>query len=162
MKRTLFIILLAGCSVIALQQASAQRADKKKTTKAVKPVAKTPEVDVTLGNSSLKGGVVSKKVFDSLLKQGIMVAGGGHVEGFMFAYSERNYYEDSVGNPIRVMDYWEEFCTGNQLTDAVKESIFNRTKPGDTAYMERIKVKMPDGTEAKGRNMKFAIAGGRN
>lgn len=161
MKRTLFIILTA-CSIVVLQQASAQKPDKKKTTKAVKQVAKVHEVDVTLGHSSLKGGAVSKKVFDSLLKQGIMVAGGGNVEGFMFAYSERNYYEDSVGNPIRVMDYWEEFCPGNQLTDAVKESIFYRTKPGDTAYMERIKVKMPDGTEGKGRSMKFAITGGRN
>jgi len=161
MKRTLFMILIAGGSMLLLQQAFAQKSsDKKKPVgkaAATKAPAKIVEVDVTLGNSSLKGGNVTKKTFDSLLKQGITGPNGAQVAGFMFSYSEMNYYEDSLGNPIRVRDYMEEYCLGNKLSPIVDETIFRRTKPGDTAYIEHIKVTLPTGVEAKGRPMKFAI-----
>lgn len=164
MKRTLFMILIAGGSLLLLQQAFAQKANKKLSwgsSTTTKPPLKVTEVDVTLGRSALKGGPVSKKTFDSLLKQGIMGTDGAKVTGFTFSYSEMNYYEDSLGNPIRVMDYMEEFCAGNTLSPIIGETIFQRTKPGDTAYIEHIKVMLPSGLEAKGRSMKFPIVSGK-
>ncbi|MGZ7142769.1 hypothetical protein ACXWOE_10135, partial [Streptococcus pyogenes] len=67
------------------------------------------------------------------------------VAGFIFNYKERNIYEDSVGNIIPVTDLLMEYCPGDTLTPAISASIYQRTKRGDTAYFDDIRVVWPGG-----------------
>lgn len=144
-------------SAAALHHVYAQRSTKQTGLKQT-PAKKLPLVDVHLGRSDIKSGAISKRMFDSLVKQHLQVAGGGTVTGFSFTYAEHMLYEDSIGNPLRLVDYLVEYCPGDSLTPGIKSSLFDRTKAGDTAYFSRIKVALPSGQEASGRTMTFVIA----
>ena len=123
------------------------------------PVVKKAElVAVYLGNSAMEGGEISKRMFDSLLRQGIKPKDpGSKILGFGFSYNERTFYEDSVGHLASGMELMFEYCDGDTLSRAVSSSIFDRTKKGDTAYFDRIRIQMPDGNEAIGKPMKFVL-----
>lgn len=141
---------------MAIQQVVAQKS--KTATAAKQPAAKkVPVVDVLLGRSSLTSGRLPKRVFDSLVKQHLRLADGGKIQGFTFTYAEHMLYEDSVGNPLRLVDYLVEYCPGDSLTPGINSSIFERTKAGDTAYFSKIKVVLPSGQEAAGKTMTFVI-----
>jgi hypothetical protein len=106
------------------------------------------------------------------------------VIGFDFGYKERNLYEDSLGNPVVMMDYSSEYCKGDTVTSNISKTqktaitnyldgdpdandisrgIYERTKPGDTVYFDHIMVAkylngtetVPDNKAIKGRSMKF-------
>ena len=153
MKRIPLLILLAA-GLLLLQQSFAQEAKPKPEQK---PAAKLPEVTATLGQSGYSGGRISKQEFDALLKQGVKVSGDGKVTGFNFSYSEHILYEDSAGNPLLTTQYMMEHCDGNMLSAGISGSIFDRTKAGDTAYFDQIKVVLPSGAAAMGKAMKFVI-----
>lgn len=115
-----------------------------------------------LGNSSYSEGLIPKQAFDSLLRQGITAkdsAGNSYkVTGFTFSYGERNLYEDSVGNLIMLTDYFSEYCIGDTISPAIKFMLNeNRTKAGDTAYIEKIKVLLPEGGTVGTKPMRFVI-----
>lgn len=156
MKRIVLGVLMVAGMLAVLQQATAQK-PKQKPAKPVQPAARLPEVDVMLGNSGLNGGSLPKRSFDSLVKQGLRLSGEGKILGFSFTYAERALYEDSAGNPLRITEYFTEYCLGDRLSEGVKEGIADRTKPGDTATFDQIKVALPSGGEARGKAMKFVI-----
>ena len=145
---------------------------------------------VYLGHSENTGGPIKKDVFNNLMKQGLTahdsLGNRYRIVGFDFGYAERNFYEDSVGNLIAMTDFLSEHCTGDSLpgditqtksteiknyldgtpdNGDVSRSIYNRTKPGDTVYFDKILVakyinatqSLPDSAAILGRSMKFWI-----
>ncbi|XZF15488.1 hypothetical protein ACTHGU_05085 [Chitinophagaceae bacterium MMS25-I14] len=154
MKRTTYIVTIALCFA-----ALCAMAQKEKAKPAPAPAGKKAEqLQIYLGNSGLDGGLIGKRAFDSLLKQGIKAQNpAAKIEGFAFSYNERTFFEDSVGHIASGMELMFEYCYGDTLSTAVKNSIFRRTKKGDTAYFDKIKVLMPDGNEGEGKPMKFVL-----
>lgn len=158
MKRA-FIVLL----MLALPQMSIEIDAQRIKDDGKKPIAKASSstIGAYLGTSNRNGGNISKKEFDDLLKQGLTARDSAgqtyRVDGFTFGYAERNLYEDSVGNLMILTDYLTEFCPGDTLSPAVANNIFYKTKPGDTAYFEGIKVLLPSGGRAEARPMRFVL-----
>ncbi len=133
-----------------------------------------------LGNSDLKAGPITSAKFSSLMKQGLTakdsLGNKYKVTSFEFGLATRNIYEDSVGNLQPVMDHSSTHCIGDTLssdltfsmpktdsTDAA-ESIYERLKPGDTIYFDRVQVihapsakVSADHTPFLARGMKFYI-----
>jgi hypothetical protein len=159
MKRIAFLLLVmislsaVSCEVSAQQVIATFDKDPRKDT-----VNRNITYPVVLGASQLSGGYIGKQLFDSLLQQGVQAADSGNkIAGFVFNYMERNIYEDSVGNIIPVTDLLMEYCPGSFLTPNVAASIYTRTKRGDTAFFDDIRVVLPDGKEGRGKGMKFVI-----
>jgi hypothetical protein len=157
-KRIIFYGLAIFVGMLAIHQADAQKSKKQKPAGKPLPVKSLPAVDIVLGHTSLSNSTLPKRVFDSLAKQRIAAPAGGTIQGFTFTYAEHNLYEDSVGNPLPLTDYLVEYCTGDSLTQGIRSTLFDRTKPGDTAYFSEIKVLLPNGQQATGKTMKFPIS----
>ena len=101
------------------------------------------------------------------------------VIGFNFTYAERNLYEDSIGNLVVKADFSTTYCHGDTLPEILTRYIpasmsktneetpgfYQRVKPGDTVYFDRISVLRftpnsplpPDSAAILGRAMKFVI-----
>ncbi len=156
MKR-IFFYSLAACFAVFALNAMAQKSKTNKPATKIVPVKKLPQVEVALGRSSISMGKLSRRAFDSLAHQPIRLTEGGTIQGFTFTYAEHNLYEDSVGNPLPLTDYLVEYCSGDTLTPGIKSTLFDRTKPGDTAFYSEIKVLLPSGQQATGKPMKFLI-----
>ena len=153
------ITLCFICSVSA-QRATKHSAKDTHDTSATKKTPALPFVTVYLGNTGLSGGEIRKGQFDSAAKRGLILGGteaGGAIRSFSFMYAERGLFEDSVGNPLVLTDYLTEICDGPQLSAGIQSSIYERTKPGDTAFFNDIRVKLPSGLFARGKVMKFVI-----
>ncbi|OSZ78305.1 hypothetical protein CAP35_08600 [Chitinophagaceae bacterium IBVUCB1] len=129
--------------------------DKAKTKPKPKPIP------VYLGKSNRDGGLMPYRQFNELVAQGLTSKDSAGkvftVTSFMLNYGERNLYEDSVGNPLIVTDYMAQMCEGDTLATFLKNSLTERTKPGDTVYFEMIYVKAPEGYAAHGKTMKFVL-----
>lgn len=114
-----------------------------------------------LGHSNLNNGNISKRLFDSLLHQGITAKDTAgilyKISGFMFSYAARNLYEDSIGNLEILTDYFSEFCPGDTVSRAISLNIYYKTKPGDTAYFDQIKANLPNGGQVGLKSMKFVL-----
>ncbi|HTN47503.1 MAG TPA: hypothetical protein VL098_14225 [Flavipsychrobacter sp.] len=116
-----------------------------------------------LSNSGFSGGLIPKKVFDSLIKQGITARDSSgmtyKVVEFTFGYGERNIYEDSVGRPTILTDYFSEICHGDTLSTTFKNFIFkdNRSKHGDTVYFDKIRVALPEGGTIITKSTRFVL-----
>lgn len=115
-----------------------------------------------LGNSTYSGGKIPKRVFDSLLVQGITardsVDTSFQVHSFVFSYGERKLYEDSIGNLIVMTDYLTEYCTGSMLNPAIQAIMPTRSKKGDTVYFDNIKVLSKNGQKQYGaKSMCFVL-----
>ncbi|MBN9484098.1 MAG: hypothetical protein J0H46_12135 [Bacteroidetes bacterium] len=149
--------MAATASLVAQSQKKeeAKAEDKSK----MKPKAKP--IPTYLGNSDLSSGMISKELFDSLLMQGVTSkdsAGRPYkVANFLFTYGERNLYEDSIGNPMILVDYLSEFCNGDTLTTFLKKNVPERSKAGDTVIFDQITVVSPEGKGASGKFMKFVL-----
>jgi hypothetical protein len=154
MKRKLnFVVVLLSLVSISLW---AQTKDKK----TVKPAVK--RIPVYLGHSVITDeSKVSENAFDSLLRQGLTSrdsAGLNYkVDGFAFTYGERNLYEDSVGNLMWLTDHLVEYCYGDTLSTFLLNNITERSKPGDTVYIDQITVRSPDGKGAYGQAMRLIL-----
>lgn len=120
-----------------------------------------PGFPVFLGNSDMSGGLISERTFDSLMKQGLTSRDSLGIvyqfNSFMFTYAERNLYEDSTGNLMIVTDYLSEYCEGNKLGKNIVPALWDRTKKGDTAYFDEIRLVDPSGKSVKGKAMKFVL-----
>ncbi len=150
-------LLLPAALLLVVSMVYAQKKNTDKKTPVTKP---KPVFVAMLGDtSSLSNGDISKEEFDRLAPQGIRLknAGGAFIEGFTFTYGERHLYEDSVGNDLLVTSYLSEYCLGDTLSGIISKTLNYRTKPGDTAYYDGIHVRMPDGTGATAKPMKFVI-----
>lgn len=162
-KVMLFIssaLLIGVVYSVSAQRAVKHTAANKKDTASSSKMPVIPVVDVYLGNTGLTGGAISKGQFDAAAKQGLILSGkeaGGVIKSFTFMYAERGLFEDSVGNPLILTDYLTEICDGAQLSAGVQSSIYERTKPGDTAYFNDIRIRLSSGFSARGKVMKFVI-----
>jgi hypothetical protein len=122
-----------------------------------------PSITPYLSQSGFSGGLIPKKVFDSLMKQGITARDSSgtiyKVVEFTFGYGERNIYEDSVGRLTVLTDYFSEICHGDTLSTTFKNFIFkdNRTKHGDTAYFDKIRVVLPEGGTIITKSTRFVL-----
>ncbi len=160
MNRSVKILLLGFLMVAGLKLTGQQKA------KVFVPA-------VYLGKSEFRGGPIKKDEFSNLLRQGLTShdSSGNRfkVVGFNFGYGERQLYEDSVGNLQVMIDYASEFCPGDTVSDNIARnpngSIYERVKPGDTIYFERVNVvrfssknkTLPDSTAFLGRSLKCWI-----
>jgi len=165
MKRISYILLacflLPVCANLFAQ--TAKQTQTVQPSQADTAKKKKIKIPVYLGHSNVSGGKISKKLFDSLAKQGITAKDslGNYykVEGFSFTYAELNIYEDSVGNLVPLTDYREEYCEGDTLSANVSASLYQRTKPGDTLYFDQITLTPPIGhVGSSGKAMKFEIS----
>src|SRR5690606_31392253 len=79
-----------------------------------------PAITSYLGHSDYSGGMISKKVFDSLLSQGLTAKDSTDsnykVVEFTFGYGERNLYEDPNGKLVIMTDYVSDICIGDTLS----------------------------------------------
>jgi hypothetical protein len=172
MMRSLYI-LLPLCLSLWCNRLPAQRVIIAGKTDKAKKAFVPP---VYLGNSDYSGGLIKKKVFDSLLRQGLKsrdsLGNTYRPIGFDFSYAERNLYEDSAANLVVLTDFSSEYCTGDTLSADIStstenaQSIYQRTKAGDTAYFDHIKLHILPGNvifsgrdtlPILGRGMKFVI-----
>ena len=175
MKRIVSILLVVCMMAFAVtlwaqqgKKKGAAKADPATAAMAGKP--KVVRIPVYLGHSSFTGGSVPKRVFDSLLKQGLTAHDSlgvtYRVLAFDINYAESQLYEDSVGNLMHLTDYQLEFCPGDTVTAGIAASIYQRTKEGDTMYFDHIKlakftdnvVYSSDSNYTMGRGMKFEIS----
>jgi hypothetical protein len=172
MKYTACLLMLV-CTMATTAKSYAQQHAAKEENAAKKPAATGKKFIlpyVYLGNSQYKGGQIRKEDFDALLKLGLTahdsLGNRYKVVGFEFSYGEKSLYEDSIGNNMVVTDYLTEFCPGDTVTQAVSSSIYQRTKPGDSAYFDGIRVlkylgnssqTVPAKETTLGMGMKFAI-----
>lgn len=150
-KLKFVVVLLSLVSVTVWAQTKDKKTDKP-------PVKRIP---VYLGRSSVSDGKVSKKTFDSLLKQGLTsrdsLGAPYSVDGFALTYGERNLYEDSVGNLMWVTDHLVEYCLGDSLTTFLLNNITERSKPGDTVYFDQITVRSAAGKATPGKAIRLVL-----
>lgn len=170
MKRTLgtllgITLLFFTASLWAQKSRKKTTADKSTAKEEQNPVKKykdykTP-IPVYLGHSDVSGGLVPKHVFDSLMKQGLLGRDSSNVEykvtGFNFNYAERNLYEDSTGNLMVLSDYMMEYCNGDTVSANIAATLYQRTKEGDTVYIDQLSLMRPDNAGAMGRSFKIVI-----
>lgn len=153
-------LALSGIIICVLASSTVIGQIKAKSTTA-SPTQTLPGIYAYLGAPAFKGGNISKRVFDSLLHLGVRATDSMGkkypVSGFDFSYSERNLYEDSVGNLMYVNDYFTEYCAGDTITRAISKNIYYKTKPGDTAYFDNIKVWEKGRTIPTKHGMKFIL-----
>ena len=155
MKRhTLATALLTAASACAFAQGRTDGKTDKSVAKKIPPAA------VFLGSSEQSGGVIPDHLFDSLGRQPVTArdkdGNAAQVLGFTVTFAERTLAEDSAGNPIIAVDFFSEKCSGDTLTPVLRNNLFERTKPGDTVWYERIRVATAAG-ETGGQEMKFVI-----
>ncbi len=159
MKRTVQILILLLAGIITPKVFADEKDQDKDKKKKPKPVP----VTVYIGNSDIDTGVITKQVFDSLLKEGFTSKDSTgrvfNVKSFMFTYCERNLYEDSIGNPMILTDYLSEFCFDSKLKDYQLEALLSRSKWGDTLIIEKIRLEAADSTKdaAGGKPVKLTI-----
>lgn len=153
-KISLVLVALSICYSLWAQVPDGKTKDKKEKPK----VIYTP---VFLGHSNLSGGNITKRIFDSLLRQGVTSRDSAgrtyRIEGFAFSYGERNLYEDSVGKLMILTDYLTEYCFGDTLGTFLLNNITERSKAGDTVYFDQFSLISPEGRPANGKFMKFVL-----
>ncbi len=136
MNRVAIVIFLLMCNLAAFAQ---------KTTNGAKPIARKLLLpQAYFASTNFSGGVVRKDTLSKMLRKGISVrdsAGNAYrVHGFEFGYAERGWFDDSAANPILVVDYLTEYCLGDTLSGGITSSIYDRMKPGDTLFINRVSV----------------------
>ena len=158
MKRIINIVLTMAMLAVSFDL-MAQQVKKEDDGKA--KVSAPKVIHAYLGQSAYSSGTISKRDFDTYLKQGLSAKdsmdNSYKVKAFTFTYAERNLYEDSIGNLMILTDYLSEFCSGDTVTTAISNNIYYKTKPGDTAYFDNIKVALPDGKRINATPIKLIL-----
>lgn len=157
MKRIAGLPLILLTALLAIGVYAQEKDDKNKKPPKPKPVP------VYLGNSSIDSGLVSKRTFDSLIRQGLTAKdSAGHpynVNSFFMTFCERAVYEDSVGNLMLMTDYLSEYCFDSKLKEYQLNVLLERTKKGDTVIFEDIKLTSADSNKgAHGKPMRLIIS----
>jgi hypothetical protein len=181
-KRTVklsVLILFATTASLFAQQKAATNKKQPEKPKVAASAPKAITVPVYLGNSDQRNGGIQRETFNNLLRQGLTAHDSANnkykVVGFDLGYADRGLYEDSVGNIIPVVDFASIHCNGEKIpahletsgqvtkSGEVSMSLYERIKPGDTLYFDRIRVlKYVSATETDsvtqiGKSMKFYI-----
>jgi len=166
MNRIIPYLLLAIFTIPVLNLAAQQA----KASSEQKPAKKIFRPNVYLGHSEYSYGNITKGDLDNLLKQGLTSHDSTgkkyKVVSFDFTYVERNLYEDEVGNLMVTPEYLTEHCNGDTLRSIISASIYDRTKAGDTVFIDNVmvvrfqgksNVPMPDSTAFLGKGLKLVI-----
>jgi hypothetical protein len=161
MKQKSFVVVLA----VVLTAFGAARAQMRANVSAKDAkeivITKVPEVAVFLASTALDGGVIPDHVFDSLACLPITARDKSgrpaQVVSYTLTFAERTLAEDSAGNPMLAVDYFSEVCNGDTLNAVLRNNLFDRTKPGDTVWYERIQVATAAG-QTGGKTMKFVLS----
>ena len=156
------LVVVVAVTLTFLGSARAQMRADGKTKDAKAAVAKKiPEAAVFLASTILDGGVIPDRVFDSLARQPITARDKSgqpaQVVGYTLTFAERTLAEDSAGRPMLAVDYFSEICNGDTLNAVLRNNLFDRTKPGDTVWYERIQVATAAG-QTGGKTMKFVLS----
>jgi hypothetical protein len=169
MKRIIIFSIALCCFSFGLLKAQNKKTKaskgttQKQTAKSdsPRPKYKFKASPVFLGNSDLRDGAISKKMFDSLILDGLTATDSAGIKAsvlqFAFYYKERNLYEDSVGNYYVGTELLTDFSKSNKLNTYMLNSLLERTKKGDTAFFDDILVRLPDSLIIQGIPMKFVI-----
>ena len=95
-----------------------------------------------LSGGVFDGGKLSAKLFDSLIKLPLVsmdTLNQPHDASFYnFTYVERNLYEDSLGRPEIIADYYSFDCIDGKIPDMWKKSLKLRIKQGDTILINNV------------------------
>ena len=155
-----FLTAVALLSLALFSAAQAQRRDDAK--KGGKSVAvRVPTATVFLGASLINGGELSERVFDSLAVQPLTardsLGNPVKVTSFYLTLAERGLFEDSAGNPMVLVDYTREICSGDTLTLFLRNVLAEHTKPGDTVWIDNITASNSAGMQLVGKGMKFVL-----
>lgn len=88
------------------------------------------------------GGSISAKAFDSLLQLPLIsmdTLEHPHQSNYFYlTYIERNIYEDSIGRPEILGDYFSVDCFDGKVPDAWLKSLHSRLKEGDTVLITNV------------------------
>ena len=127
------ILAIAGL-VMIIGQLYGQNQVKLKT---VKHAGKT-----YLAGATFAGGYLSAKLFDSLIHLPLIsmdTLNHPHQSSYYYlTYIERNLYEDSVGHPQIIADYYSVDCFDGKVPDAWLNSLHARVKEGDTILITNV------------------------
>ena len=164
MKRfSLLLVCLLGLGLsMVWAQANKNKVQRNRVAiQQPKPKYKFKAAPVYLGNSTLRGGLIAKKTFDSLVQEGLTAIDSAGIAAkviqFRVYYKERNLYEDSLGNYYVDTEMLTDFSRGNKLNSYMGGSLVDRTKKGDTAIFDDIVVMLPDSLTVQGCPMTFVI-----
>ena len=159
MKRIVFLILALVCfGIVVAQNKKSKGSTSAKTSpkKSKYPFKASP---VFLGNTNFRYGTMPKRLFDSLVNEGLTAVDSAGTKGkvveFRIYYKQRNLYEDSVGNYYTDFELLTDMSKSNKLNSYV--AIQDKTKKGDTAIFDDILVLLPDSVIVQGLGMKFVI-----
>ena len=101
-----------------------------------------------LADGTINGGTISKRKFDSLIALPVISRDTSGVDRsvveFVFSYAERALYEDSTGRPLVMTDHFSTPCPGGKLPDDWVKIIREKSKKGDTVYIEEVMAAYPD------------------
>jgi hypothetical protein len=158
MKRIFFLLFaLIGFGIVFAQNKKSKPIAAKASSKAKYPFKACP---VYLGNSNFREATLPKRIFDSLVNQGLTAKDSagtiGQVIEFRIYYKERSLYEDTLGNYYTDFETLIDLSKGNKLNSYV--AINQKSKNGDTAIFDDIVVLLPDSVKVQGLRMKFLIA----
>lgn len=100
--------------------------------------------DVYLANTNYARGAIRRVVLDSLLRKPLTSHDSTGKEykvlGFDFTYAERGYFEDSAADLKVFTDYLFEYCPGDTITENISHNLFDRFKPGDTVFIDHVRL----------------------
>lgn len=147
MTRTVKVLFSLMAIAVCLNAWAQQKKPNAKTDDGTRSEGHPRRVQIPfvyLGKSDFKGGPIKMEEFNRLLKQGLTsrdsMGNKYKVTSFGFNYAERMLYEDSVGNLKVMTDILYEYCPGDTITNNVSASIYERVKPGDTVFIDRVTV----------------------
>lgn len=148
MKKYVFPVIIAAMAG-AFSLAQAQQRKAQPTLQKAEPKKKIiHKGKAFLSDGKTGSGKISKKAFDSLIAYPLIAKdslGREHkVIGYTFSYSERGLYEDSMGTPRIMADFYSTESEGGQLPDFWLQNIRERSKGGDTAYFDQVISKYTD------------------
>lgn len=147
-------VLFLTLATSMLYPAFAQQKKGDKTKKETKLPSRVP---VTFGGTLADSSITKKRLLELSGKPLSVALPGARVDHFYFSMTQRNLYEDSVGNLIILAEPFTELCMGDTIPQYLRENLAIHGKPGDTAWVEAIKIRTAEGKILDGRTMKLTL-----
>jgi hypothetical protein len=142
MKANFITILILCTTFLAYAQKSKTTIQKSSVETTNK---KTKTIWAYWGDNTYGDKNMTKRVFDSLIKTPLQSVDSSKktysVLSFDMVLTERNLYEDSIGNAIIVPDYSSYNNKGAVMNENHLSYILNHSKIGDTLFINDVIVK---------------------
>ncbi len=112
-----------------------------------------PKSTTYFSGGEIGEGVLSKKIFDSLITAPLIVKDSLGKEfpvySYLFTYVERKIYEDSTGRPFIHPDYISSNSDKGTLPSQFENYILEHSKGGDTVYISNVVFYLEDSDTVK-------------